>query len=126
MKLEDALRSYYEFSGLASSVNRQIGFAGIAVIWIFCQLKNGKLIVPDELILPAIFIIISLGLDLLQYVFGSLVWGIVHRHNERKDRQSFTASRFLNYPQLFCLWTKLVSMIIAYYLLIDFLVTRIN
>lgn len=35
MTLSDYLASYYELSGKASDVSRQLAFAGIAVIWVF-------------------------------------------------------------------------------------------
>ena len=35
MKLSDYRETYYEFSGKASDVTRQLAFAGIAIVWIF-------------------------------------------------------------------------------------------
>jgi len=36
MKLKEYKADFYELSGKASEINRQIAFAGIAIIWIFC------------------------------------------------------------------------------------------
>jgi hypothetical protein len=127
--LKEAKEAYYELSSKASEVNRQIGFAGIAIIWIFCSLNNGFVRIPEGLILPSLLILFSLGFDLLQYVLGSIVWGCFHRQKEKSvksDEDEVHASRFLNYPQNFFFVAKLIFMIIAYYNLISFLFSRLN
>lgn len=128
IKLKEAEEAYYELSGTASTVSRQLSFAGIAVIWLFCTLDIGKIIVPNELILPIILIVISLGCDLLHYVVGSFIWGVFHRKKEKenfKSESEVETSRFLNWPALFFYWAKIVSIIIAYLLILIFLSSRI-
>ena len=128
MKLLESLEAYYELSGIASNVNRQIGFAGIAIIWIFCQIVEGSVLIPEGLTIPAILIVISLGFDLLQYVVGSIVWGSFHRHFEKKgmnDNDEVSASQYLNYPQNICYAVKILTMLIAYLYLFIFLFSRI-
>lgn len=52
MQLKDTRESYQFFSGKASEIVRQLGFAGIAVIWVFKVTVGDRQIVPPEL-LPA-------------------------------------------------------------------------
>lgn len=129
MILGNSKEAYYELSGIASNVNRQIGFAGIAIIWIFCQVLNNKVLIPNELIIPTFLIAISLCFDLLQYIFGSVIWGSFHRYYEKKgknDDSEVEASIFLNYPQNTCFMLKLLSMIIAYIFLFLYLYSNIE
>ncbi len=129
MKLSDSKETYYYLSGTASSVNRQIGFAGIAIIWIFCQVQYGKVLIPSELIIPTIFIILSLGFDLLQYIVGSIVWGSFHRYYEKKgEDENFEvkAPKYFTYPQNICFAIKILSMFIAYGYLLSFVISNVS
>ena len=77
--VEDAV-SYY--TKQAGDISRQLGLAGIGVIWVF-RVTSGQPPLPGEIgAIPHIFrcplllIVISLGLDALQYIIGSIVWAI--------------------------------------------------
>ena len=74
MNLQFSLDRYTYYSGKAGDIVRQLGFAGIAIIWIFKSDTDKQWKVPQELIPAAILITISLGLDFLQYVAGALAW----------------------------------------------------
>ena len=47
--------AYYSATDTASSIARQLGFAGIAIIWIFKHGDAGVLTVPKELLWPGFF-----------------------------------------------------------------------
>ena len=80
MKLRDSLDNYYYYSGKASDIARQLGFAGLAIIWIF-RIEGGasSSLVPKKLTVPAALIVSALACDLLQYVAGAAIWAIYHR-----------------------------------------------
>lgn len=82
MKLAGLRSAYRESSGKAGDISRQLGFAGIALIWHFRESSTGSVIVSREFLPAAILIVIGLGLDWLQYITGSAVWGIYHRLKE--------------------------------------------
>jgi hypothetical protein len=63
MKLKDARELYYFYSGKTSDVIRQIGLAGIAIIWIFNKDFNGIPKVCPELVRPLWLIAVGLGFD---------------------------------------------------------------
>ena len=128
--LKDFRDSYSELSGIASEVSRQLGFAGIAVIWLFkADLSNLTFALAPELYYAGIFILLSLALDLLQYLFGSLIWGAFWRYKERNgatDNTKITAPFYFNWPAIVCFWTKLVFMVVAYFFLLKFLLVHIS
>lgn len=129
MKLKEALKSYYKKSGTASNISRQLSFAGIAIIWLFVNQDKGMISIPNELILPTIFIVISLGCDLLQYVVGSLIWGAFHRIKEKEGIDSeaeVEVSPYLNWPSLVFYWSKIIAVFIAYILILCFLSSHFN
>ena len=84
MKLSGYNETYEWFSGKASDVARTAAFAGLGLVWIFRQDKGNVPTLPERLVLPTCLFAIAIALDLLQYVVGSLTWGIFFRHHERK------------------------------------------
>ncbi len=79
---------------------------GIALIWLFRESSTGSVIVSSEFLPAAILIVIGLGLDLLQYVTGSAVWGAYHRLQERAgttEEAEFEVPLMLNWPALWVL-----------------------
>jgi hypothetical protein len=127
MTLKDYRQTYYELSGKASDVARQLSFAGIAIIWIFKAGDNTKITIPHKLITPLIFFTVSLASDLLQYIIGTVIWGLFQRYHEKKSTDLnndliLSAPRQFNWPILFFFFVKLISVIIAYYLLLNYFV----
>ena len=124
MKLEDYRKTYYEFSGIASTVSRQAAFAGIALIWIFSNKSGPNISLPNGLLWPAYFLIIGLAFDLLQYIVAAAIWGIFHRIKEHKLGVDYvgdiTAPTYLNWPTLVFFWGKVVAILIGYFLLFAF------
>lgn len=129
MTLSDYLASYYELSGKASDVSRQLAFAGIAVIWVFHQGHGSAVDVPGSLIAPAALFIGGLACDLLQYVSGTLIWGAFHRIQERRlgagSKKPLTAPAYFNWPGLFFFWSKLGLTLIGHLLLLRYLLSII-
>jgi len=129
MKLEDYRNHYYEFSGKASEAARQLSFVGIAVVWIFKVDNQGPLAVPGALIFPAALFVLALGLDLLQYVWGALIWGAFSRHHERqgkKDSAELSAPPYFNWVGLVFFWGKLVAVIVGYILVFTHIVSLLG
>jgi hypothetical protein len=115
MKLSKYRETYYEFSGKASDVARQLAFAGIALVWIFRIDSRPAPSLPREL-----------ALDLLQYALAALIWGTFHRYHEKrlKDKRKdpeLTAPPYFNWPAQICFLIKLVSVVIAYILIINYI-----
>src|SRR5450759_2096324 len=130
MKLQDYREDFYTFSGKASDLNRQLAFAGIALIWLFK--KDSSLAgfsIPHELLLPAILIVTSLALDMGHYVVASLIWRSFYRSKEKigiDEVQELQHSPYLELPiyALFC--AKIAFVLFAYCLLLRYLLLAIS
>lgn len=124
MTLADYLKSYYELSGKASDVARQLAFAGIALIWIFHQQGVNSIALPPPLIWPAAFFICGLAFDLLQYVAGALIWGAFHRSHEKRlgvdSKKALSAPAWFNWPGIFFFSAKIALVLAGYFLLLRY------
>lgn len=124
MKLQDYRDDFYAFSGKASDLTRQLGFAGIALIWLFRKDVGGQQTIPKELILPGILIVGSLILDMLHYCVGSVIWRLFYRSKEKihvpEDRE-LAHSVWLERPIWFLFIAKIVCIIVAYVFILIFL-----
>lgn len=132
MKLSAARDCYYTFSGNASSVSRQVAFAGIAVVWVFNQPQSDSPIyLPHSLSSVLLFLCFTLALDLLQYTVSTAIWGLYSRHKEKQLSHRFHEDpdieppHFINWPALVMFWLKIASLFCAYALLAKFLVVRV-
>ena len=120
MQLKDTKKSYDYFSGKASDIARYIAFAGFAIIW---ALKSEFIIknTPQELIYAIGLLTIAITADLLQYVSGTIIWGIYNRKKERvyqlDEKKVFYAPKYINWPTIIFFWLKIIVLISAYILL---------
>ena len=127
MKLSNYREDYYLFSGKASDVARNLAFAGIALVWIFKTAPSPDSIprVPEELLAPTVFLVLTLIFDLLQYIFGSFVWGTFQWWQERQlddlsEDPELDAPRWFKWPQFTCFVLKLCTIAVAYWLLLRY------
>ena len=111
-------------SSRASDITRQLSFAGIAIIWIYKTGTSGTEKLIPSLILPAVLIIITLVLDLLQYLIGTLLWKSYGFFKENKGiecHKKFKAPGWINWP-IWTLWIlKIITIICSYILILVFL-----
>lgn len=127
MKLSDARSAYYELSKTLSDLVRKLGFAAIALIWLFTKADTNsaaKSPIPSDLHLPTILIVLSLVLDFLQYAWSTAAWGGFARLKELQPGAhdaDFDAPNWLNWPSLLFFWCKVVSTVAAYCLILRFL-----
>src|SRR5262245_46686251 len=125
MKLSEYQRTYYEFSGKASDVARQLAFAGIAIVWLFKVDSANSIGIPENLILASVLIAGSLTCDLLHYVVGSMVWKGYYRHFERKgasqEEDLPDHSLWLERPIAAAFWVKIFLLLCGYILILVFL-----
>tara|TARA_R110000765_G_scaffold171343_1_gene276232 strand:- start:725 stop:1153 length:429 start_codon:yes stop_codon:yes gene_type:complete len=126
--IDDYKKDYEYFTGKASDINRNLALAGVAIIWIFKTTSETGIAIPNQLISPLVWLIVSLGLDLLQYIAGGLIWLIFYRYQEQRiDKKKIKAKKNIKAPPIlpgilhFIYWSKLTANIIAYFLLFKFL-----
>jgi len=123
MKVKDYKKDYQEFSGKLSDNTRKLAFAGIVIVWIFKQVENGFYTIPEALKFVMFMFVISLSLDLLQYIYQTLVWGTFHRYYEKKNGEEYdvTAPRYFNWPAICFFWAKIITLVIGYIYMLRFL-----
>jgi len=131
MKVDKYKEVYETASSKLSDINRNIALAGIGLIWIFTK-TNTKSIIPEELILPAIFLVISLTCDMLQYLYKVIVWAIIFRRKEIEIKKNqwtrekeFEHSPKLNIPTWFFWGIKILLVLLAYFIILIFLISTI-
>lgn len=98
MKLSEIRKAYEDLSGKLSDINRQLCFAGFAIIWIFNKSK-GDIAVPEELYLPALLLCGSIFFDILQYAVSSLAWYFYYCY--KKDKNKDNDINIVNEPEIF-------------------------
>lgn len=120
MKLSEIRKSYEDSSGKLSSVNRQLAFAGIAVIWIFRKSDIGSINIDKDLTLPSLLFVVSFFLDILQFLSQSLIWYSYYwyKRNEGalEDKEMNEPERPNIIPWSFLI-LKVIALIIAYWFL---------
>lgn len=124
MKLANTREYYAYYSSETSKIVRQLGFAGIGIIWLFRIADSGDHIIPVELINPTLLITFALTMDLLHYIVGTIVWGAYNRYKEKSDtaeEMEFLAPRQINWVGNTFFWLKVIIMVAAYYFLLKFL-----
>jgi hypothetical protein len=126
MKLSDYRQTFYDFSAKASEVTRKLAFAGIAIVWIFKASENSSPKVPIELYLPTALLVLTLALDLLQYVSATIIWGVFQWKEERKlqdinDDPELGAHPLCKLPQNVFFLLKIIAISLAYFTLSEFI-----
>jgi hypothetical protein len=124
MKLSEIREAYEELSGSASKLSRQLAFAGIGMIWIFRVSTGEQTTIPTALLWPAILLISSLGIDIIQYLLQSLTWYIYYHYKKSKGIKediSVDEPEFLNYFPWILFFAKISVMSMAYIMLFSYL-----
>jgi hypothetical protein len=130
MKISDCWQGFYDHTGKASDIARQLSFAGLGIIWLFYKDKSvDTLVIEPDLQLPVFIFVLALSLDLLQYVISSLTWGIWCGVAEKKlkgpkDNPDIEAPRLINCPGNVLFLLKIVAVIYGYWKILDFLYAR--
>jgi hypothetical protein len=128
MKLKDALDNYYFHSGKTSELVRQLGIAGIAVIWLFRFEVQGTPKIPEQLFWPLMLIVVGLACDLLQYSVATWVWQVFIWHKELagvSHEEEFLAPEKINRRALVFFWVKVAVIVCAYIFLFLYLARTI-
>lgn len=83
-------------TGSASNASRQLGFAGIALIWV---LSGDEHEIKGRLLIGGVLIVISLALDLVQYMVAGARWFDLVKDREREFYNNLSSSMLSNERQ---------------------------
>jgi hypothetical protein len=136
MKLDQWKYSKDKYTTKLSDVNRNLGFVGIGVIWIFKTEIENKYGIPNDLLKPLILFIMSLGLDFGQYLYSAIIWSLFFRFHESQKRIYPNKKIYVNddikSPKIFpnisyfvFFFPKIIVNIIAYIFLFEYLLKLI-
>jgi hypothetical protein len=132
-RFADVRAAYYEASGTTSDLNRRLGFAAIALIWLFSGGGSNdarQVQIDRDFRLAALLVVVSLATDLAQYVWrtaalGAWTWR-TERRTSAQDDDIVTLPRRLNWPTIGLFWLKLLFMAAAYVALSTELSSRLS
>ena len=129
MKISEMRDAYYEASDKASDIVRQLGLAGIAIIWIFrVGDENGGVKFTNYLLWPLGLFVVSLFCDLLQYLYKSLLWSGLNKYHWKikgDNEADVEVSPKWNWPTITLFWLKIVFALIGYVLLFKYILSQI-
>ena len=116
-------REFLHYTGKAGDLNRQLGLAAIAVIWLFAATSAGqtatqgpRFTLPEAFRLPLILVVISLAIDALQYCIGcGILYHLWHTKHGQADADQFQGRALVLVTMIFL---KLTAMILAYLFLL--------
>jgi hypothetical protein len=128
MKLKELKADFHAFSKAASDVSRQLSLAGIAIVWILkSNDKEGTEYIANldrALISTLQFFLFSLAMDLLHAFIPSIIYGIRVEKEDLKKTSEETELDF-SFSWVIPAWIlyilKIISMILGYIWLIDYM-----
>lgn len=125
MRLADIDAFLYETTSRVGATTRNLSLAGIGIVWVFKVEQNGSSYLPRDLVLPALFFVISIALDFFQYAYNAIAFGIVARLNRDKNGDTdISLPSKITLPAFCMFYGKILSAVVGYVLLLNLIVTR--
>jgi hypothetical protein len=125
LTIAEGFETAREYTTKASEITRNLGLAGLGIIWVFKTDVGGRQIVPPELFLPGLLLVLGLAFDLLQYVVSAEAWIRITRWKEDAGENAFTVPPWLNHFGTFFYWLKILAIGTAYFFLMRFLASHV-
>lgn len=123
--------NYETYTVKASDIARQLSFVGVAVVWIFRTDTPDGVVIPKALLCSLGLFVLALSFDLLQYIAGVITWQVFCRHHENniekpEGNPELTAPPWINYPTMVLFWLKILSVVVAYVVLLMYCARRFS
>jgi hypothetical protein len=129
MQVQDCVKIYFSYVKQTSDIVRQMGLAGIALIWASKIEGKSNFTIEPAMISAGIFLLIGLACDLLQHIAGTAIWAIFARLKEissmTTDSPDFYVPTKINWPTILLFWLKIISVLTGYALIITYLIRRL-
>lgn len=128
--LQNYREAHYTNTGKVSDNVRTLAISAIGIIWIFkSQDIHGAYQIPKELYYPILLVFCAMVLDFIQYIYGSIAWGIFFRKKESdgiKECEELYAPPSINWPSYILFYSKVVIISFAYFFIIEFLMKTVH
>lgn len=121
ISVEQGFKDRDYFSNQLSKICRQLGFAGLAIVWLFKTGEPSAQVIPLTLVLPSFLLVLALSFDLLHYFSGNLVLEYFTHQAQKNQQDNFVAPFWMNYPNRFFFYGKTLLIAISYLYLLGFL-----
>src|SRR5687767_13831935 len=108
------LEEYQEASGKVSELIRNLSLGGLAVIWIFKDANDTLKTLDGKLLTAILFLVISLGVDLIHYFSRTVAIYSVYRAVKKSNLNSKDYPTWLSNLSWLFFFGKILSMVIAY------------
>lgn len=127
LTLQDADNAWIDYSSRASNNTRVLCFAGFTLVWIFGNQQIRGL--TCDLLVVVLFLVITLMLDLAQYVVGEHKWGTIvciesERGTKRSDEIHYDTEVF-KYIRFFYR-LKLAVLVVSYIVMVYAIISRMG
>ena len=128
MTLDNVKSAYQDLSAKASDIVRQLSLSAIAIVWLFRDGTDKAPAINGNLATGAFWAVVTLALDLTQYIVGSFTWFVFYRYKERQrtsNDANFVAPEWFNWPTWILFALKVVALATAYAQILPFLYSKI-
>ncbi len=118
---------FYFYTGEVSKINRQLSLVGVAIIWLFKssgeigeinsstnQLITQNIELPDLLLIPLFGLALSLVFDLIQYLYGAILYDIMTSQMENFAADDKNVKRNFIRPMAILFYSKVTFALISY------------
>lgn len=128
MILNKYIKIYEEFTEKTSDLIRKFAFSGIAIIWIFKISDLSGFVIPSQVIWSTLFFALTLIFDLCHYIYGGIAYFIFYKLKSKKyqQKENVEKPKYFNTPMWIFFSLKLISVILGYYVLITFIISKIK
>jgi len=125
MKVADLKQTFYDASEKLSDICRPLCFAGIATVWMLKTKpdENGGVEFSEVLLLSLAFFVISLALDLFQFIYKTVAFYLYYLYKDSTEKPStvFRINSLVNLPTWIFFGGKIIAILIGYWHLISYM-----
>jgi len=135
IKLKKILDDFDKASGTLSTINRQIAFAGVGIVWIFVKTTDEKLLIDNTLLYAMMFFVAALLFDIVQYAYKTIFFECFRRYHEKKFDKPYNGnvleenvelSNRWNFPTWIFFGFKILFVVIGYCFLLCFICKNVQ
>jgi hypothetical protein len=126
MKLQEAKEAFYDSTEKLSENIRKLVLAGVAIIWIFkvADKTAAGIIFSPALLPPLAAFVLSLVLDIGQYLYQGTAWWLYYRRMHKKgigDDDEISPSGSLNLITFVLFYMKVFCCAFGFYRLLGYI-----
>jgi hypothetical protein len=126
MKLSKIKEEFYYFSGKTSELARQFALIGYGLIWVLKPAVQSVANLHPLLLHSIVLLTITLCIDILHYLYGSMTWGAILFYQEKKATSKdpdIEISHAINFLTWCFFVLKVLTLVVAYYYILRYVLS---